>query len=141
MFEWTNPNCVNLNEPFIYFIRVKSDSKEFRYVGKASKKSRLNEYRRNIEKIMDGKPRRPEVKKDGTHQSKGNLRYRFVHLVLSVAFKNNWTIEQFPIENVPKDNLNERETQLIRELECNMNNGKTWSVEEFQDLESSILGN
>ena len=141
MIHWTNPNGVNLHEPFIYFIRVRSDSKEFRYVGKASKKSRLNEYRRNIEKILVGKPRRPKLKRDGTTQSKGNLRYRFVHLVLSVACKNNWSIEHFPIENVPKENLNERETQLIRELDCNMNDGKTWSVEELPDLECYIVSN
>jgi len=93
MFDWSNPHDVNLNEPYLYFIKVNSGAREYRYIGKASKKSRLNEYRRNVEKILSGKPRRPIQKKDGTAQSNGNLRYRYVHLVLSVAEIEGWSIE------------------------------------------------
>ncbi|PKG37669.1 hypothetical protein [Psychromonas sp. Urea-02u-13] len=110
-----------------------------RYIGKASNASRLNEYPRNVEKILAGKTRRPILKKDGLPQSRGNLRYRHVHLVLAIAENNGWLIEHHAIENADKENLNEREQLLINQYDCNMNNKDTWSIEEFPTLCDSFL--
>lgn len=93
MFQWTNPNDIDLKNPYCYYIRIDTGKHEFRYIGKASNASRLNEYPRNVEKILAGKTRRPILKKDGLPQSRGNLRYRHVHSVLAIAENNGWLIE------------------------------------------------
>jgi len=108
-------------------------------VGKASNKSRLDEYPRNVEKILKGMPRRPETKRDGKPQSKGNLRYRYVHLVLSAAVQNNWLVEHYPLENVAKDDLNTREIEVIVSLKCNMNEKGTWAIAEHEKLLSDLV--
>jgi hypothetical protein len=72
-------------------------------------------------------------------QSKGNLKYRYVHLVLANAQKLGWDIEHYPIENVAKQDLNSREVALINEFECNMNDGSTWFIEQFSELSEQLL--
>jgi len=48
MIEWSNPNQIDLSKPYIYFIRVTSDENEYRYIGKGSRRSRMNAYARNV---------------------------------------------------------------------------------------------
>jgi len=139
MFKWSNPHNVNFKEPYLYFIRVNTGTNVYRYIGKATNKSRLNEYRHNVEKILSGKARRPIIKKDGGLQSNGNLRYRYVHLVLSVAEMEGWLIEHYPIENVNKADLSSREQELIKEFGCNMNNQGTWEIKEFSKLSANLI--
>ncbi len=139
MFDWTNPKQIDLTQPYLYFIKISAEQKEFRYIGKASKKARLNEYKSNVAKILEGKSRRPVLKRDGSLQSQGNLKYRYVHLVLANAQKRGWDIEHYPIENVAKQDLNSRELTLINELECNMNDGSTWFIEQFSELSEQLL--
>ncbi|WP_063380134.1 hypothetical protein [Pseudoalteromonas luteoviolacea] len=144
IYKWTNPKKVNLQQPFLYHICINTGQAEFNYIGKASKKSRLNEYRRNVAKILDGKARRPKTKRNGEPQSPGNLRYRYVHLVLALAHKQNWEIKHYPIENVEKDNLNDREQQVIKELNTTcenfgLNEKQTWEIEELEALSLELL--
>lgn len=139
MFDWTNPKQIDLTQPYLYFIKISAEQKEFRYIGKASKKARLNEYKSNVTKILEGKSRRPVLKRDGSLQSQGNLKYRYVHLALANAQKRGWRIEHYPVENVAKQDLNSRELALINELECNMNDGSTWFIEQFSELSEQLL--
>ncbi|MBQ4838492.1 hypothetical protein [Pseudoalteromonas luteoviolacea] len=144
IYKWTNPKKVNLQHPFLYHICINTGQAEFNYIGKASKKSRLNEYRRNVAKILDGKARRPKTKRNGEPQSPSNLRYRYVHLVLALAHKQNWEIKHYPIENVEKDNLNDREQQVIKELNTTckhfgLNEKQTWEIDELEALSHQLL--
>lgn len=139
MFDWTNPRQIDITHPYLYFIRISAEQKQFRYIGKASNKARLNEYKSNVIKILEGKPRRPILKRDGSFQSEANLKYRYVHLVLANAQKHGWKIEHYPVENVTKQQLNCRELELINEFECNMNDGPTWLIEEFSILSEQLL--
>ncbi len=139
MFDWANPKQIDLSRPFLYLIKISVKQKEFRYIGKATKKSRLNEYKSNVTKILAGKSRRPVLKKDGSPQTRGNLKFRYVHLVLANAQQRGWDIEHYPIENVAKQDLNLRESTLIKQLECNMNNGSTWSIDEFSERSELLL--
>jgi hypothetical protein len=43
MFKWTNPNGIDLKNPYLYYIRIDTGEHESRYIGKASNASRLNE--------------------------------------------------------------------------------------------------
>ena len=61
--KWKNPRNIDLCAPFLYFIKVVSPTKKYRYVGKASSESRITEYCRNISRILAGQPRRPFIKK------------------------------------------------------------------------------
>ena len=42
IFDWTNHRNVDLNDPYLYFIRVRSPSIEYRYVRKGSKACETN---------------------------------------------------------------------------------------------------
>jgi len=135
--DWTNPNNVNVNEPFIYIIRIDAGGKEYRYIGKASKKSRLNAYNNNLKRIYLGLPKR-NIPKDKPRRE-GNIKYRYVHLILAVAERQGWTIDHYPIENVPKIQLKTREQTLIREHDANLNSKRSWYVENLETLEAEFL--
>lgn len=137
-FNWSNPKKVDLGNPYLYLIRVSSPGGEYRYIGKGSSPSRMDAYWKNVDKVLAGKPKRPAVKRDGTPQSDGNQKFRYVHLVLAVAVKKGWKIEHYPIENVEKENHSSRESELIRELDCNMNAKGAWWVKEFKILAAKI---
>lgn len=139
MFEQSNPKNVDTSKPFIYLIKITTGQNSFKYIGKASSKSRLKEYQSNITKILSGKPRRPELKQNGEPQSSNNLKYRFIHLALALAVKNNWLIEHYPYENTDKESQNERERELIVELSCNLNNREQWHINDFERMESKFI--
>lgn len=139
MYELSNPHNVDTSKPFIYLVQIEVGARSFRYIGKASKKSRLTEYTRNVEKILAGQARRPAIKKNGEPQSNNNLKYRFVHLVLALAVKNRWKIEHYPIENSNKERLSEREKTLTVELKCNLNNRERWVIDDFEELATKFL--
>jgi hypothetical protein len=136
----TNPRGVELDSPLIYLIRVTAPGKEFRYVGKASSRSRFETaYQRNIERALAGKPKRPALKRDGTPQREGNLRYRYIHLVLLAAVKNGWQIEHTAICNAERGDLSAAESKEIIAQEANANLGASWRVEDAQRLLEGLL--
>ncbi len=94
----------------------------------------MDAYWKNVDKVLEGKPKRPAIKRDGTPQSDGNQKFRYVHLVLATAVKRGWKIEHYPIENVEKPQHTMRESELIQELKCNMNSGPAWWVKDFASL-------
>jgi len=128
--SWTNPKNVSLG--MLYFIRIIDDSgKEYRYIGKSKRGiSRLREYKNNIRRIFEGKPRRT---------TKGQEKYRPVHLALAKACEYGWEYEFYPLENVDIEELNSREKELISKLKCNLNINWSWSVENYQNLSMSDL--
>ena len=89
---WTNPREVDLSRPFIYFIIISTGSKEYRYVGKGSALSRMNAYAKNVERVLKGQPKRPAITRDGRPQAEGNVKFRFVHLVLATAVLRGWKV-------------------------------------------------
>jgi hypothetical protein len=127
--KWTNPNSVNLSKGLgmLYFIKVVDDTgSEFRYVGQTRRgKSRLREYKNNVRKIFEGKPRRT---------TKGQERYRPVHLALAKACECGWHYDFFPIENVSIEEMNVTEQIRISELDCTLNVKWSWFVENYHDL-------
>ncbi len=127
--EWSNPNEVDIEKGagFLYFIRVYDcDGIEYRYIGKTKRgRSRLREYRRNVERIFDGKPRRV---------TPGQERYRAVHLALAKAIENGWCYEFYPLENVAPEKLNTIEKERISELGCFLNVGQSWEVSRYHEL-------
>lgn len=130
-FRWSNPLEVDMSAPYLYFIRIRSPSNEYRYVGKGSAPSRMDAYWKNVEKVLSGNPKRPAFKRDGSPQSTGNIRFRYVHLILAAAVRRGWQIEHYPLENCAKEQLGTLEAKRISELKCNMNGGQSWHVEEF----------
>ncbi len=129
--HWTNPRAVDLDRPYLYFISVRSPAREYRYVGKGSSPSRMDAYARNVQRVLAGKSKRPAVTRDGREQSEGNRKYRYVHLILAAAVRNGWTIEHYPLENCEKTEHSTLESLRIRELNCDMNDGQSWFVEDF----------
>jgi hypothetical protein len=138
LFNWTNPNNIDLTRPYIYYIKVVSPKNEYRYIGKGSSPSRMDAYWKNVDKVLAGKPKRPAIKRDGTPQSDGNQKFRYVHLVLAVAIKNGWKIEHFPLENVEKIMHTIRESELIQEHNCDMNSQGSWWVDDFNSHAQSV---
>lgn len=126
---WTDPQgLVNRKaRSFLYFVRVIDDEgREYRYIGQTKGgESRLKDYARNIDRIFAGLPRRI---------TPGQEDYRAVHLALAKACKHDWTYELYPLEEVEPYQLNEMEQQRIRELQCNLNGARKWSVVQFQTL-------
>jgi len=47
----------------------------------------MKAYEPNIARIFAGETKRPAIKRDGEPQSEGNIRYRWVHLILAVALQ------------------------------------------------------
>jgi len=138
MITWTNPHSVSLTQPYLYLIVVRSPGREYRYVGKGSSPSRMNAYSRNVSRVLSGKTKRPAVTRDGRLQSEGNRKYRYVHLVLAAAVKNGWAIEHYALENCDKAINDAIEKQRQMELKCDMNDGPSWFVEEFERLAGDL---
>jgi hypothetical protein len=133
-FSWTNPREIDLARPYLYFIVVRSPVEEYRYVGKGSSPSRMGAYARNVSRVLAGQTKRPPVTRDGRPQSEGNIKYRYVHLVLAAAVRRGWTIEHYPLENCEKSEQTKLEKLRIAELSCNLNDGFSWFVEDFDRL-------
>ena len=136
--EWANPRQINLNKPYIYFIKVTSEENEYRYIGKGSRPSRMDAYARNVSRVLSGEPKRPYVKKNGELQSEGNIKFRYVHLILATAVKNGWRIEHYPLENCEKSEHTLIEQRRKKKMNCNMNDGDSWFVEDFEQLSKQV---
>lgn len=127
--EWTDPHGLVNGKArvFLYFVRVTDNmGDEYRYIGQTKGgKSRLRDYARNIDRIFAGLPRRITA---------GQQDYRAVHLALAKACQHGWMYEFYPLEEVEPHRLNEVEQQRIRELRCNLNGARKWSVDQFRTL-------
>jgi hypothetical protein len=114
---------------FLYFARIVDSTTgvEHRYVGQSKRgETRLREYRRNVERIFSGLPRRT---------TPGQERYRVVHLAMAKACQFNWDYEFHPLENVAVSEMNEREGKRISELDCDLNaKNSSWPVEDYGNL-------
>ena len=120
---WENPKYIDLDSRFLYFISVcDHNGDEYRYVGKARNKGRLNEYRNYLKKIQAGEER---GEKTG---------YRAVHFALYTALKNGWEIKCFPLENCTDEDVDQLEKCRIAELHCNLNGARTWRVSQISTL-------
>ena len=137
-FGWSNPQRVDLRKPYLYFIRVRSPTTEYRYVGKGSSPSRMEAYARNVTRVLAGQTKRPAITRDGRPQSEGNIKYRYVHLVLAAAVRRGWEIEHYPLENCSLADHTTLERLRKLELGCNMNDGDTWFVEDFERLAMAL---
>lgn len=136
---WANPHRVDLSKPYVYLISVEAPHKTYRYVGKGVGASRLDAYARNVSRVLEGRTKRPETKKNGEPQHVGNLRYRYVHLVLAVAVRNGWQVTHIPLENCSKEQHTAVERARKLENACNLNDGPSWSIEEFGRLSQALL--
>lgn len=137
--RWTNPHSVDLSKPYVYLITIEAPHKIYRYVGKGIGASRLDAYARNVSRVLQGRTKRPETKKNGEPQRPGNLRYRYVHLALAVAVRNGWPVIHVPLENCSKDQHTTVERARMLENACNLNDGPSWSIEEFERLSRALL--
>ena len=120
---WTNPKCINLDTPFVYYISITDHAGNgYRYVGQAKQhwgRQRLGKYKTNLRRIRDRKP----------HAS--NTKYRAVHFALYKAIKNSWKIDFYPYESCSQSELNHVENRLKIELDCNLNGGRMWKIEDI----------
>ncbi len=140
MWTVTNPYEVNPNEPLIYFIQITSPDNEYRYVGKSSSSGRLlSAYQRNVARILKRETKRPRYKKNDEPQSKGNIEYRRVHLLLAVAVERGWHIDHYPLCNASKTELSTAEQQKTEEMKCNLNGKQAWAIEDYDRLSAEIL--
>src|SRR5882672_4619117 len=115
---WANPRHICLSAPFVYYICVTdANGRQYRYAGRARNKSRLDEYKKNMLKIRD---RRPRGKKQ---------KYRAVHFALFEALENGWKIEFSPVEPCVAEELNSVEKKVMAKFRCNLNGAKTWAIE------------
>lgn len=126
---WTDPHglIAAKTAAFLYFVRVTDEQGvEYRYIGKTKNGlSRLREYQQNVAKIFAGRPRRT---------TPGQEKYRAVHFALAKACELGWRYEFFPIEGVELQMLTESEKLRVRELLCDLNNARSWRVEDFRTL-------
>jgi hypothetical protein len=137
-FEPSNPRGADLDRPYLYLIVVKSPATEYRYIGKASSPSRMDAYLGNVKRVFMGKPKRDAVTRDGRPQREGNLKYRYVHLVLATAVQRGWSITLVALENCEKAEHSMLERQRIAEYQCNMNDGPSWFVDDFARLAKQL---
>jgi hypothetical protein len=120
---WENPRNIDINSSFLYFISIcDHNGDEYRYVGKARDKGRLNEYRNNMKKIRAGE-------EHGERQG-----YRAVHFALYAALNNGWDIQCYPLENCDDMNADQLEKCRITELDCKLNGARTWRVSQMSTL-------
>ncbi len=125
---WQNPRHIDLDSRFLYYISVSNgNGEEYRYVGIARNRSRLNEYRNNIRKIRAGEER-------GEKQG-----YRAVHFALYTAMIKGWEIQCYPLENCNGENPVKLERRRIAELDCNLNGARTWRVSQMPSLTIKAL--
>jgi len=117
-----------LSAPFVYYICVTdTNGRQYRYVGRARNEKRLNEYKKNMLKIRDCKPRGKKQK------------YRAVHFVIFEALGKGWQIEFYPVESCSTEELNGVEKKAIAKFRCNLNGAKTWAVEKISSLKIADL--
>jgi hypothetical protein len=138
-FRYENPRGIDLNQPYLYFIRVRSGRMEYRYVGKGSDPGRMDAYARNVTRVLAGQTKRPPVKRNGEPQREGNLKYRYVHLILAEAVRRGWEIEHYPLENCSRADHTRLERLRRQELGCNMNDGPSWHVRDLERLARALL--
>ena len=120
---WENPRHIDLDSRFLYFISVSDgNGGEYRYVGIARNRGRLNEYRNYLRKIRAGEER---SEKQG---------YRAVHFALYTAMINGWKVKCYPLENCNGANAEQLEKQRIAELNCNLNGARTWRLSQMPAL-------
>lgn len=128
LLSWHIPDGVDVSIGFVYFVRVVDDAgNEYRYVGKAQSESRLREYRNNMVKIAEGRPR-------GRKQ-----RYRAVHLALAKALEHGWRYDFDVVENATKGHLLDLEKHHRDRLKCNLNGASTWDVNQYRALQVNDL--
>jgi len=53
----------------------------------------MDAHARNVTRVLAGQTKRPPLKRNGEPQKEGNLKYRYVHLVLAEAVRKGWEIE------------------------------------------------
>lgn len=125
----------------IYLITVKAPRKEFRYVGKSRKPDRFSRaYQRNIDRAKKGEPKRPRTKRNGEPQREGNLKYRYIHLVLLAAVQEGWPIEHIAIREVATEDEHapaEREEMIAHKV--NANDGPSWFIEDAPRLLQELI--
>jgi hypothetical protein len=127
---WSNPRSVDLRKRsgFLYFARIldPDTGREHRYVGRTTRgESRLREYRRNVERIFSGLPRRI---------TPGQELYRAVHLAMAKGCQHGWEYEFYPLENAPVSDLLALEQLRIAQLGCDLNTGRLWAVADYARL-------
>jgi hypothetical protein len=127
---WTNPHAVDTRRGvgFLYFARLvdPTTTHEHRYIGQSRRgESRLRDYRRNVERIFAGLPRR---------STRGQEMYRLVHLAMAKACEHGWEYEFYPLENCDCIMLNEYEQRRIIERQCDLNAKRSWAVADYPRL-------
>jgi hypothetical protein len=91
-----------LDRPGIYEWRIEGVGS---YIGKFTKKGRpLNDYQRNVARLIDRKPYRP----------KRPEAFRHIHRVLATAVSSGTPVTLIIVENPPLPDINRRERELIR---------------------------
>lgn len=132
--SWSNPRKVPLapGKILLYLIRVIDDAGiEYSYVGQTRLGAKgLQEYARSVKKIFAAKPRQA---------ASGKGKYRAVHLALAKACEHGWAIAFYPLENVGSALLEKVEHKHLVELRCNLNAGRSWSVEDYRSLSIADL--
>lgn len=138
VMRWRNPFGVDLSKPYVYVVAVEAPMQTFRYVGKGIGVGRMDAYVRNVSRVLAGQTKRPALTRAGAAQRIGNLRYRYVHLVLAVGVLEGWPITHIPLENCSKDEHTAVERARIIEHSCDVNNGPSWDIAEFQALAAQL---
>lgn len=127
---WTNPHAIDTRKGigFLYFARFvdPTTGREHRYIGQSRRgESRLREYRRNVERIFAGLPRR---------STPGQEMYRLVHFAMAKACEDGWEYDFHPLENCDCSMLNEYEQRRIIERQCDLNARRSWAVAAYPHL-------
>ena len=126
---WSDPHGLIARgaQSFLYFAHIVDTAGfEYRYIGKsAGRRPRLADYRRNVDRIFKGQPRRT---------TQGQEKYRAVHLAMAKACEYGWEYEFYALEEVSPDRIDDVEQRRIVELACNLNNSSSWAVEEYDSL-------
>ena len=135
----TNPRSIDFSAPFVYYIHIRdiAGRKGYRYVGRARNRDRLEEYKKNMRNIREGKPRRPPNEK-----RKGQEEYRAVHFVLYKALQENWAIHFYPLKSCASEHvdIHAEERRFIAELRCNLNDGRRWRIGDLASTTIEGLG-
>ncbi len=127
--RWTNPFGVDLSpgSGVLYLICVTDDTGvRHEYLGQTTRAEfRFREYRCNVERIRAGLPQR---------LTRGQEKYRAVHLALAKAVEHRWYYAFYPMENVALKHLNQTEQKRRLEFDYKLNGGRSWLVAEYESL-------
>lgn len=130
---WTNPRNIALAQGkiLLYLIRVTDAAgTQYSYLGQTRQGAKgLQEYIKDMQKIFAAKPRK----------AIGSGKYRAVHLVLANACEQRWAVEFYPLENVGAAMLEKITQKRMAELQCNLNAGRNWLVEDYRSLSIADL--